>query len=86
MEQLELEAEIKQEIIKQLNLDDLNVEDIEDETPLFGDELGLDSIDALELIVMMEKSYGLKIADPEEGRKVFQSVATIANYVRAHKK
>lgn len=85
MDMEELELKIKDEIIKQLNLDDLSVEDIGDDAPLFGDEFGLDSIDALELIVMMDKSYGIKITDPEEGRKVFQTVSTIANYIRAQK-
>ena len=85
MDMEELELKIKDEIIKQLNLDDLSVEDIGDDAPLFGDEFGLDSIDALELIVMMDKSYGIKITDPEEGRKVFQTVSTVANYIRAQK-
>ena len=62
---MELKDELKNKVIEALNLEDLTAVDIEDDAPLFGNEgLGLDSIDALELIVMLEKSYGIKIKDP----------------------
>ena len=70
--------ELKQEIIKVLNLEEMTPEDIDNEAPLFGEGLGLDSIDALELIVMIEKNYGIRLANPAEGKAIFQSVATIA--------
>ena len=78
----ELTEEIKDKIIKSLNLEETSPEDIDEKAPLFGnDGLGLDSIDALELIVMLEKDYGIKMTDPSEGKDVFKSVETIAEYV-----
>jgi acyl carrier protein len=61
-------------------------EDIDTEAPLFGEGLGLDSIDALELIVLLEKNYGIKLANPAEGKAIFKSVATIADYVSKNRK
>jgi len=61
-------AELKEEIIKVLNLEEITPADIDDNAPLFGDGLGLDSIDALELIVLMEKNYGIKLQDPKQGK------------------
>ena len=66
----ELKQELKEKIIEQLNLEDVAVDEIQDNDPLFGEGLGLDSIDALELIVMLDKDYGIKLADPKEGRKI----------------
>ncbi|HRG39665.1 MAG TPA: phosphopantetheine-binding protein [Bacteroidia bacterium] len=57
-------------------------EDIKNDAPLFGEGLGLDSIDALELIVLLEKNYGIKIANPADGKKIFQSVTTMAQYIQ----
>ncbi|GGG82881.1 acyl carrier protein [Parapedobacter pyrenivorans] len=82
----ELTQELKAKIITQLNLEDLAIEDLADDTPLFGDGLGLDSIDALELIVMLDKSYGIKLADPKEGRKVFETIQTMADFIEASRK
>ena len=82
----ELIEKLKKEIIEVLNLEDIEPEDIESDAPLFGDGLGLDSIDALELIVLLEKNYGIKIEDPKEGRKIFYSVQTMAEYIMAHQK
>ena len=77
----ELKEKLKVQIIEQLNLEDLTPADIKDDTQLFGDELGLDSIDALEFIVLLESNYGIKIADPSEGREIFQSVNSLAAYI-----
>lgn len=82
----ELINKLKIEIIEVLKLEDLTPEDIDSEAPLFGDGLGLDSIDALELIVLLEKNYGLKIEDSKDGRKVFFSVKTLAQYITDNKK
>lgn len=68
----ELIKELKEEIIKALNLEEMTPEDIDENEALFGDGLGLDSIDALELIVLMEKKYGIKLANPSEGRQSLQ--------------
>ncbi|MAU71585.1 MAG: acyl carrier protein [Pseudozobellia sp.] len=81
----ELKQELKEKIIEQLNLEDVAVDEIQDNDPLFGEGLGLDSIDALELIVMLDKDYGIKLADPKEGRKIFESVQTMATYIEANR-
>lgn len=80
-----LKLELKERIINALNLEDISVEDIQDNDPLFGDGLGLDSIDALELIVLLDKEYGIKLADPKQGKDIFQSVETMAQYVAANR-
>jgi len=72
---------LKEQIIDALNLEGMTPEDIESEAPLFGEGLGLDSIDALELFVLMEKNYGIKLSKPEEGKAIFASVATMAKYI-----
>ncbi|MEC4113282.1 phosphopantetheine-binding protein [Myroides pelagicus] len=81
----DLKIELKGKIIEVLNLEDITVEDIQDNDPLFGDGLGLDSIDALELIVLMDKDYGIKLSDPKEGRSIFQSIETMATYIAANR-
>lgn len=80
-----LKLELKERIINALNLEDISIEDIQDNDPLFGDGLGLDSIDALELIVLLDKEYGIKLADPKQGKEIFQSVETMAQYVAANR-
>ena len=80
-----LKTELKDKIIKILNLEDIQPEDVNDNDPLFGDGLGLDSIDALELIVMLDKDYGIKLADPKEGKAIFQSIETMAGYIAEHR-
>ena len=82
----ELIIELKEKIIEALNLEEMTPEEIEDDAPLFGEGLGLDSIDALELIVLLEKNYGIKLAHPAEGKAIFKSVATIADYVSKNRK
>lgn len=81
----ELKEELKTKIIEQLNLEDVAVADIADNDVLFGDGLGLDSIDALELIVMLDKDYGIRLSDPKEGRKIFESVQVMADYIEEHR-
>ncbi len=82
----ELIATLKVQIIEQLNLQHLKPEDIGDDQPLFVEGLGLDSIDALELIVLLQQQYGIKLANPQDGPTVFKTVRTIADYITAHKK
>jgi acyl carrier protein len=84
METTELKEQLKKQIIQFLNLTDLTPEDISDNEPLFGGGLGLDSIDSLELIVLLKKEYGIDIKDPREGRKVLVDVATMADYIKEH--
>ena len=81
----ELILKLKQEIIEVLNLEDVKPDDIADDAPLFGDGLGLDSIDALELIVLMERNYGIKLKDASQGREIFKSVEVMAAYIQENR-
>ncbi|MBP8850187.1 MAG: acyl carrier protein [Breznakibacter sp.] len=81
----ELKHELKVKIKQILNLEDINIEDIKDEEPLFGEGLGLDSIDALELIVLLDRDYGIRLADQKEGREIFKSIEVMAAYIAAHR-
>jgi len=79
-------AKLKSEIISQLHFEDMTPDDIDADAPLFGpDGLGLDSIDALELILILEKNYGLKITDMEKGKQVLGSVKSMAEYIVANR-
>lgn len=82
----ELMQNLKVQIVDQLNLKDVKPEDIGDDQPLFVEGLGLDSIDALELIVLLQQHYGIKLAKAEEGPEVFRSVTSMAKYITEHKK
>lgn len=82
----ELIEQLKLQIIEALNLEGMTPADIDDNAPLFGDGLGLDSIDVLELIVLIEKNYGIRLTSPAEGKRVFQSVAVMADYVAKNRK
>jgi acyl carrier protein len=75
--------ELKTKIIESLRLEDISPDQIDDDAPLFGTGLGLDSIDALELVVMLEQNYGIVIKDIEEGRPAFQSVRALSAFVQA---
>jgi acyl carrier protein len=80
---LSLENELKELIIKDLKLVDVTAEDINDDDQLFGDGLGLDSLDAVELVVLLQKHYKIETKDLEESREVFTSIRTLADYVRS---
>lgn len=82
----ELIQKLKVQIIEQLNLEDMETDDIDETDPLFGNGLGLDSIDALELIVLLEKEYGIKIENPKDGQKIFYSIKTMAEFIKSHQK
>ncbi len=82
----QLIAKLKKEIIEVLNLTEMTAEDIDENAPLFIEGLGLDSIDALELIVLLEKNYGLKLGTAEEGKRVLRSVRSMAEFITENKK
>jgi acyl carrier protein len=82
----QLIATLKKEIIEVLNLTELEPESIDENAPLFIEGLGLDSIDALELIVLLEKKYGLKLGTAEEGKKILYSVRSMAEFIRKNNK
>ncbi len=77
--------ELKTKIIEALKLDGLKLEDIDNDAPLFREGLGLDSIDALELMLLLEKNYGIRLKNPAEGKEVFKSVRTMAEYIKANR-
>ncbi|RYD99921.1 MAG: acyl carrier protein [Sphingobacteriales bacterium] len=81
-----LKLKLKEQIIEALNLQDMQPADIADDAPLFGDGLGLDSIDSLELIVLLERNYGIKLEDPKESRNILSSVNSMAEYIHNNPK
>lgn len=85
MDAANIKQQLKEQIIKYLNLTTMKPEDIKDDMPLFGEGLGLDSIDSLELIVLLEREYGIKINDPKEGRKILIDVNTMITYIEKNR-
>ncbi|WP_291315924.1 phosphopantetheine-binding protein [Desulfuromonas sp.] len=78
---MNVKEKLKRILIEDLNLEDLTPEEIGDDAPLFGEGLGLDSLDAVELVVLLQKHFGVEIKDMEEGRPAFQSVNSLAAYI-----
>ena len=85
METAELKLQLKKQIVQFLNLLSVKPEDIKDDEPLFGEGLGLDSIDSIEMIVLLSREYGITIQDPKEGRKVLVDINTMADYIEQHR-
>jgi acyl carrier protein len=83
---MEIKEKLKQVLIEELNLEDFEPDEIEDDAPLFGDGLGLDSLDAVELVVVIQKHFGVEIKDMEEGRPALQSINTLAAYIEEKQK
>lgn len=81
----ELKQQLKEQIIEALNLEDMTPADIDNAAPLFGEGLGLDSIDALELVMMLEKNYGIRFADKQTSKQALSSVDSMAQYVTDHR-
>lgn len=84
MDRAQLSLQLKEQIIKHLNLLEKTPADIADDEPLFGEGLGLDSIDSIELVVLLEREYGIKINDPKEGRKILVDINTMADFILQH--
>ena len=80
-----MKQQLKVQIIEFLNLTTVKPEDIKDDEPLFGEGLGLDSIDSIELIVLLGREYGINIKDPKEGRKVLVDINTMVAYIEEHR-
>lgn len=85
METTELKKQLKEQIVKFLNLTSVNPDDIKDDEPLFGEGLGLDSIDSIELIVLLNREYGITIEDPKEGRKILVDINTMVDYIEKNR-
>lgn len=85
METAQLKLQLKKQIIEFLNLLSVKTDDIKDDEPLFGEGLGLDSIDSIELIVLLNREYGVVIEDPKEGRKILVDINTMADYIEKHR-
>ncbi|MBS1752550.1 MAG: acyl carrier protein [Ferruginibacter sp.] len=85
METAELKLQLKKQIVEFLNLIQVKPEDIKDDEPLFGEGLGLDSIDSIELIVLLGREYGINIQDPKEGRKILVDINTMVAYIEQHR-
>ena len=85
MEKEQLKQQLKKQIIEFLNLTNLKPDDIKDDELIFGEGLGLDSIDSLELIVLLKREYGIIIQDPKEGRKVLVDVNTMVDYIEKNR-
>ena len=78
---MDIKQQLKQTLISELNLEGMSPDDIDDGAPLFGDGLGLDSLDAVEIVVLVQRLYGVEIKDMEEGRKAFQSIDALAEFI-----
>lgn len=80
-----LQEDLKQLLIEELSLEDIEPSDIQDDEPLFGEGLGLDSLDAVELVVLVEKHFGVAIKNMDEGRVAFQSINSLATFIEERK-
>lgn len=85
METAELKQQLKKQVIEFLNLTSLQPDEIKDDEPFFGEGLGLDSIDSLELIVLLHREYGISIKDPKEGRKALVDINTMADFIEKNR-
>ena len=85
MELPEIRKKLKKLLVENLSLEDIKPEEIKDDEILFGEGLGLDSLDAVEIVVLLQRNFGLEVKDMKEGQKIFYSIDTLANYVYENK-
>ena len=82
---MDVRAKLKEAIVKDLNLEDVSPKDIVDDAPLFGEGLGLDSLDAIELVVLVQRHFGVNMEDMEDARGAFASINTLVRYIEEHR-
>lgn len=82
----QIRKDLKEMLVRDLSLEDVKPEEIKDDEPLFGEGLGLDSLDAVEIVVLLQRNFGLEVKNMEQGKEIFRSVETLANFVHENKK
>lgn len=86
LELQKIRKSLKEMIVRDLSLEDINPEEIKDDEVLFGEGLGLDSLDAVEIVVLLQRNFGLEVKSMDQGREIFYSIETIANFVYENRK
>ncbi len=81
-----IKKDLKEILVRDLSLEDVTPGDIRDDEPLFGEGLGLDSLDAVEIVVLLQRNFGLEVKNMDQGREIFRSVSTLADFVYDNRK